>query len=160
MSLITDRNNTDLQAILYLKNKAANSGWDSLTSAEKAQWNTDLKGAYNASDLNRVGNAINEIAGLLNTYGYSVSVAAKTNWAENQLPPSITEMNAYLSHISILRASYAVKATTPVVPASMNSLNIAKANSIEQILLDISELIENMITTFWCSAELIAGENL
>lgn len=160
MNLIIDRIHADLQAVLYLKNKAANTGWNSLSVEEKAQWNSSLKGAYNASDLNRVGSAINEIAGLLNAHGYSVSVTAKTNWVENQSPPSITEMNTYLENIRILRTSYAVKPTTPVIPASMNNLNIAKANSIEQILYDINELIENMITTFWCSGELIAGESL
>jgi len=160
MSLITDRSYTDLQAVMYLKNKAAASGWASLTTSEKSQWNTDLKGSYNASDLNRVGNAIDDIAGLLNTYGYSVSITAKTDWVENQLPPSIDEMNSYLNHISVIRSAYAVKPTTPVVPSSMNNLDIIKANSIEQILLDISQLIINMVATFWCSAELTAGENL
>lgn len=59
LNLITDRTQADIDYAVRLSQK----GWSGMTAEEKADWESGLKGAYNASDLNRVGNAVVYVAG-------------------------------------------------------------------------------------------------
>lgn len=67
--LITDRNQSDVSEWLRLRSK----GYGSMTEAEKAKWVAGMKGAYNASDLNRVTDAMVYLADLYRQYGYAVT---------------------------------------------------------------------------------------
>lgn len=60
-NLITDRTQADVERVKALAAK----GFAAMTAAERAEWLTGMKGAYNASDLNRVGTALNYLAGRL-----------------------------------------------------------------------------------------------
>ena len=64
--LITDRTQADVNRVRELALK----GWANLTDAEKAEWNAGMKGAYNATDLNRVTQAMDYINAELEGYGY------------------------------------------------------------------------------------------
>lgn len=69
-SLITDRTQADVNRWQALHDK----GYGGMTAAELDQWRSGtLKGAYNASDLNRVTSAMKHLAGLYQQYGYAVS---------------------------------------------------------------------------------------
>ena len=116
LTLVTDRTAADLAALAALKAKVVISGWAALSAAEQAEWNGEHKGAYNASDLNRVGTAIDTLTTLLTTYGYTVSTVPKTDWAENQTPPTLAQMLQYLDDIRAIR-QFAFKPTTPLVPS-------------------------------------------
>lgn len=61
VAMITTRAPSDKQRALSL----AARGWDDLTADERAEWLAGLRGAYTASDLNRVGTAMNELAAAL-----------------------------------------------------------------------------------------------
>lgn len=69
-TLITDRTQADVNRASALNAK----GYDNMTAAEKAEWDSNLKGSYNASDLNRVGEACDYVANRLHQYGYAVDV--------------------------------------------------------------------------------------
>ena len=115
------------------------------------------KGFYNASDLNRVGAAVEYIAGRFAALGYACSVTVKKDWLTSDAPTA-SQLETYRQNIVTLRSRIAVMASTPEAPASMAGLNYVKANNIEQILLDLDALITN-ITKSWCfSGELYAGE--
>ena len=115
------------------------------------------KGFYNASDLNRVGAAVEYIAGRFAALGYACPVTVKKDWLTSDAPTA-SQLDTYRQNIVTLRGQIAVMASTPEVPASMAGLNYVKANNIEQILLDLDALITN-ITKSWCfSGELYAGE--
>ena len=112
---------------------------------------------YNASDLNRVGAAVQYVAERFTAQGYAVTVSPKTDWLASDIPTA-SELETYRQNIVTLRALIAVMPTTPDAPASMAGLNYVKANNIEQILLDLDALITD-ITKSWCfSGELYAGE--
>ena len=64
--LITDRTQADVTRVRELALK----GWANLTEEEKAEWNAGMKGAYNATDLNRVTQAMDYINAELEGYGY------------------------------------------------------------------------------------------
>lgn len=125
------------------------------TAADVAQ-GTD-KGFYNVSDLNRVGAAVEYIAGRFTALGYACPVTVKKDWLTSDAPTA-SQMEAYRQNIVTLRSQIAVMQSTPEAPASMAGLNYVKANNIEQILLNLDALIDN-ITKSWCfSGELYAGE--
>lgn len=159
LSLVTDRSDADLQRIIYLKNKVLASGWGSLTPEESAEWRTNMRGCYNTSDLNRVGNAISYLSELLTGYGYPAEVDPKTDWGEETYdPPSKAQMARYLADIQTLRGAIGALPSTPDVPASMDGLTYKKANDIELILLDVEYLIENIVPSFYFSGDAYAGE--
>jgi hypothetical protein len=115
------------------------------------------KGFYNASDLNRVGAAVEYIAGRFTALGYDCPVTVKKDWLTGDAPTT-SQLATYRQNIVTLRGQIAVMQSTPEAPASMAGLNYVKANNIEQILLDLDALITN-ITKSWCfSGEVYAGE--
>lgn len=67
-SLITNRAQADVERVRTLAAK----GWSGMTDAERAEWVAGLKGAYNASDLNRVTAAMDALKAKLEGYGYMV----------------------------------------------------------------------------------------
>lgn len=112
---------------------------------------------YNAADLNRVGNAVQYIARRIAKQGYAITVQPKTDWTEADIPTP-AQMQQYLADIGAIRGALAVPLATPETPASMAGLTYTDANSIEQILLDVDALITKLISAYYYSGELIAGE--
>lgn len=115
------------------------------------------KGFYNASDLNRVGAAVEYVAGRFAALGYACPVTVKKDWLTSDAPTA-SQMETYRQNIVTLRGQIAVMQSTPEAPASMAGLNYVKANNIEQILLDLDALIDKLIKSWCFSGELYAGE--
>ncbi len=112
---------------------------------------------YNVSDLNRVGEAVRYLAERFTNYGYAVSVAPKTNWAENDVPIR-RQLETYRRNIVELRRQLTVMQSTPKTPETMLFLDYLKANNIEQILFDLDELLTKSREFQLFSGELYAGE--
>lgn len=115
------------------------------------------KGFYNASDLNRVGAAVEYIADRFTALGYACPVTVKKDWLTSDAPTA-SQLETYRQNIVTLRSRIAVMASTPEAPASMAGLNYVKANNIEQILLDLDALLTNAAAAWYQSGELFAGE--
>lgn len=115
------------------------------------------KGTYNASDLNRVGAAVEYIAGRFTDLGYSCTVPVKKDWLMTDLPTQ-GQMETYRQNIAALRGLLAVMPSTPPTPESIRFLDYVRANNIEQILLDLDALITNITKAWYFSGELFAGE--
>ena len=175
-TLITDRTAAHVQRLLELEA----AGWDKLTAAEQTEYHRGdaleqisdsqgplydqggaplyapdgvQRGAYNASDLNRVEEAVGYLAekmanGALKTYGEGLGVAwdanydpawagadfqpeTKTDWATTDFPRA-SDMERYLGNVAAIRR--AVPADYPTLPESMDRLGYAGANAIEQVL--------------------------
>lgn len=153
LSFITDRTQRDVARVKALAKK----GWAAMTEQERTEWLGEMKGAYNASDLNRVGQAISYIADLLTGYGYSVQVSPKTDWTMSDIPTR-EQLEQYLANVAALRQALPVLPTTPEAPPDMEGLTWAEANDIEKILVDINHLITNMTAAWFYSGDLYAGE--
>lgn len=153
LNLITDRTQADVDRVRQLAQK----GLGNMTADEKTEWLNGLKGAYNASDLNRVGAAVAYVAGRLKGYGYAVSVSPRQDWQVSDIPTP-ESMTAYLADVAALRAALTVAADTPEVPEDMERLTWQEANNIEQILLDVDELLTRMAAAWFYSGDLYAGE--
>lgn len=72
--LIYDRTQTDVTYAAELNRKLGRG--EALTPQELADWNAGLKGAYNATDMNRVDAAVRELGGMLTAAGYPVEYAS------------------------------------------------------------------------------------
>lgn len=143
VTLVTDRTQADVERVRELAAK----GFAAMTAAEQAEWLAGMKGAYNASDMNRVGTALNYLAGRLGTIcGRSIAWSAKTDWAATDIATA-SQAAEYRQHIQDIRNALTYPAGTPDAP-SLNHLTYASANDIERILTLCETLIDNIIKAF------------
>ena len=153
LNLITDRTQADVDYVARLSNK----GWSNMTDREKSDWSLGLKGAYNYTDLNRVGNAVTYVAGRLEGAGYSVPVDPKIDWMESDITTA-SRMVRSLEEVETIRNTRTVPPGTPEGHDHMERLNHEEANDIERILLAVDALITNMINAYFYSNEINCGE--
>lgn len=162
MEFVTDRTQTN---VLRLKTLAA-IGYANMTAAEREEWNTGIKGAYNANDLNRVETAVSALAATLRTmpnkirtYAESLLVAWENffeipydssvlnlqtrSWSVGDIPTA-EEMERYLDNVKALRGTFELAMED--LPDSMNRLTVDGANAIEKSLLLLSEEIDKYRT--------------
>lgn len=116
-----------------------------------------VKGAYNSTDLNRVGAAVEYVRNRLAQYDYKCSVNPKQSWTYTDIPTQ-QELDEYLEDIRTIRSALATKPTTPQAPADMEQFNYIEANNIEQILLDVDALITNMTMSFVFCGQPFSGQ--
>ena len=112
---------------------------------------------YNVTDLNRVGAAVEYVAGRFQVLGYDCPVSVKKDWSESDTPTA-SQMEVYRQNIVTLRRQIAVMQSTPETPDTIRQLNYIRANNIEQILMDLDQLITNIQKLWDYSGEIYAGE--
>ena len=151
LNLITDRTATDVSTVIRLSQK----GWANMTEEERSAYLSSLKGSYNATDLNRVGGAVQYIANRLAEYGVSVSVHPKVDWSRSDFPMP-DDMDAYLADIRTLRSLYEID--LPSVPNDMEGFTWQEANNIEQILVELDFIISQISLAWFYSGEIHSGE--
>lgn len=117
-------------------------------------------GYYNATDLNRVGEAMEYIAEQLRACGYAVTVSPRTDWTVFDFPtPSV--LDALMEDLATLRAVLALVDTTPNVPpvgSEQQYMAVEDANDIEQILLNIEDSLRRLFLSLFYSGEIFCGE--
>lgn len=93
-TLITDRSQSDVDRALTLSAK----GWAAMTAAEKEEFEAGMKGAYNATDLNRVNAAMEYLESRLVAMGYTggyyqrVKVPHQQSGGGSVLPEGYTQV--------------------------------------------------------------------
>ena len=155
MELITDRSANDVARWKELRNK----GWSQMTAAERAEWLAPMKGSYNATDLNRVGAALNYVRNRLVEYAYlpANTVTARADWTVAEIPTR-EELTKYLGYVSAVRGAFSRLPSTPSVPTDAARLTFREANDIEQIIFDVDLLLTNMVSAWYFSGDLYSGE--
>lgn len=153
LQLITDRTAADVEHARLLSAK----GLENMTSAELEECLSGLKGAYNASDLNRVESAVQYLVNRMFITGNNPFVDVKTAWTNNEW---VTENEAtrYLHNIEVLRKAFVAPSNMPEVPQDLNDLTYQDANNIELILEMIDTIITNISKTWYYSGDIYAGE--
>lgn len=154
-NLITDRTQADFERWRTLRDK----GYEAMTEEERAEFAGEMKGAYNASDLNRVGAALNYLLDRLTAAGYLLGIefSAREDWEENEIPTA-EQFTAYLKAVDTIRAALTRKPTTPQTPADVGGLDIQGANDIERILLDVEDQINLMLSARFYLTDIYCGE--
>lgn len=149
-TLITDRGLADVQLVQQLRAL----GWAGMTPAQQAQWSAGLKGAYNASDLNRVTACMDYLYQTFTSMGYPVpgyavitvehlDGSSSTEWVVGSTPdiPNEAQMTKYLANVQALMAVVETATYSAELPADMGLLTYVEANNIEQILFEINEYL-------------------
>ena len=153
---ITDRTQYDVLHWQQLRDK----GLAGMTEAEREEWHSGtMKGAYNVSDLNRVGLALNIIRDRLAAVGY-LRPAAFTMREDWQTGDTFTaaDLSYYLAAVRAVRNAVTLFKTTPAAPTDTGALDYKEANNIERILLDVNRTIDNLSAVFVYSGEFQSGE--
>ena len=142
-TMVTDRKQSDVDGLLAMLDRVRRGVETEADRAALADPN--LKGGYNYTDMNRVGEAVRYLADRLRAAGYQVSVSAKTGWSEDDwfCPSSLGQ---YLGNIKALRGTLATYPDTPQAPEGP-ALTWKQANAIEQILVDLESTINAMLLT-------------
>lgn len=142
-TLVTDRTQADAERVKELAAK----GFAAMSADERAEWLAGMRGAYNAADLNRVGTALNYLAGRLGPIcGKIITWTAKTDWAVTDIATA-SQAETYRQQIQDIRDALAYPAGTPDAP-QLSRLTYAGANDIERILVLCEELIVNVAKSF------------
>ena len=123
------------------------------------------KGTYKASDLNRVGAAMNYVADRLKAAGYDPHISPKTDWKNEDWVDQAAQA-VYLGDLAELRKQFSMMKSTPEVPPRIlatgirtnDGLTYVWANNIEQILVDIDALLTNIAAGWLYSGEIYSGE--
>ena len=111
-----------------------------ITDRTAADLANDTDRAYIAyTDLNRV----EEVCALL-AWRLGVTIQAKA-WKMEDFRTD-TEMSRLLNNIKTLRAAYYTKASTPAITAKITYESIYQANDIEQILKDLGDMYDSMVS--------------
>ena len=154
-NLITDRTILDYERWRTLRDK----GWENMTTEEREEWSGDMKGAYNASDINRVSEVLNYLRDRLKAAGYlgGNEFNLRTNWAVGEIP-TLTQFNAYLGAVATVRDAVTQFPETPAAPEIAGGLDFVMANNIERILLDVENVINKMLAARYYLNELFSGE--
>ena len=151
--LITDRTSDDVDRVKILAKKA----WQDMTSVERTEWKSAMKGAYNYTDMNRVEDAVAYVADMLRRYSYLSITLDVRNWSENDIPTA-DDFARYFNNIAILRRAIPVWEDTPTVPGRTGGFGATEANALEQILVDIDQILSHARDAWFASNELYSGE--
>lgn len=141
-NLIFDRTQADVNRVKTLTQKLIAG---TATDAEKSEWLAGMKGAYNASDLNRVGSAVEYLTDTLYSMGYNVPTVPKDNWTETDIPVQ-SQMDIYINNIQLLRDILPYVA--PDAPDAPENLTFEQANNIEEILYTLESVLLAMQENF------------
>lgn len=156
-NLVYDRTQADVDRVFTLKNKILAGGLNALSDEEKNEYMAGMKGAYNHTDMNRVGQAVEYIAermvslpaelaayqalkGVSDDPNYqvpydpsSVVVSPKTDWTMGDTPTQ-SLVQTYLDNLTVLRQQFDLPDNTPAVPTDLDYLTFETANDIEYLL--------------------------
>lgn len=115
------------------------------------------KGYYWITDLNRVGNAVKYLTGLLLSQGVNVETIHKTDWADNAIPTP-QQLEQYLQDVRNLKSATDAGELMPEVPSSIDDMGVEEANNIERILELLEYYIFELLKSFFYSNEIACGE--
>lgn len=144
-TLITDRTQADVEALKALLASGRNPA--------------DHKGGYNASDLNRVGEAVNYLWERLLQIGIRTPGGLRTDWTAAEIPTT-GEMERYLARTAAVRDAVTEYRPQETLPETMRKLDHVGANQIESLLMAAEDVVRNVQLSYrGYSGRLRAGVN-
>lgn len=148
LEFVFDRTQEDVDRAKVLNGKYLSG---SATKAEISEWMHGMRGALNASDLNRIER---NTAVVLHEIGLEVQ---EKHWDRAAIP-RISDYRRLLSDVARIRNGYGVMTGTPVMPTEpLNTYQ--KWNDIEKILHDVHFVyVQVQADRVYCGTEMYAGE--
>lgn len=153
--LITDRTQADLDKLRAILGRFAAG---TQTAADWTAINgPNQRGAYNYTDLNRVGAAVALLTESLSGQGYHLTTSPRTDWAEADIPTA-TPMGTYLTDVGTIFRARLVQEPYITLPSNMAGLTIPGMNSIEWALVCVDAVTPVVRKSYIYSGEAYAGE--
>lgn len=152
---VFDRTSEDVERARMFRGRE----YASLTPTEQVEFDSGLKGAYNAADLRRVDGNLTSIAKGFTAMGYPVSVTPAQAWQESDLPTADI-MERIRQDLARVRAVLPPMAGAPPTPSTLNPLDYEKANDIERILFAVHGVKEGIALRFRISGAFTAGNSV
>ena len=116
-TLIWDRTEADADRAAYLCQLG-----DNMSAAERTEFNSGLKGAYNYADWNRVESAVATLATPL-----ELSLTTKTDWTASDVWTEADE-SRYISNLLAVTEAFL---ESDKIPGTLADLSVEGANGIE-----------------------------
>lgn len=115
---------------------------------------------YNASDLNRVGEAVEYLTQRLPLVGIRCKAASlRTDWTAADLP-SVGQMEEYLTAVADIREAIRDYQPDAALPGSMRFLDFNEANQIESLLKAAEDVVTKVMLSYrGYSGRLVSGVN-
>lgn len=105
---------------------------------------SDLKGCFNASDMNRIEGDISYLAAELTARGYPVSVTSKT-WEASGLPTA-SDISRILANINSLISAYYKPTGLPGLPSNLAAYS--DVNAAEENLAGIKKYLDGTVAAY------------
>lgn len=105
-------------------------GYDDLIPSEKAEWSAGLKGALNASDVNRIENNLKFLAESLQISGLTF----KTNWTYSDILVR-SHQRRILNNFEAIKSKYIFEHDPGRISPPLNGYQ--KVNTLEKAILDM-----------------------
>lgn len=154
MEFVYDRTPSDVEFVIELTKKYQNG---TITDAEKEIWNTGMKGAINAEDLNRIESNIATIASRMRISGNIQS--CRTDWEKTSIPRPDDYERIRVNTKTIKNALRYATGVALVPDRPLNTYD--KWNDIEKILYDIDDMYTRIIDSLYhCGDNLYTGEEV
>lgn len=148
--LITDRTAADVDTLVNMYRR----GMENWAAAELNWFNQcAAKGAYNYTDLNRVGAAVAYLSQELVNLGYAIHTAPKTDWTRADAPTR-TQMAGYLQNVAAVTDTSQIHLSDPL-PETMRQLTVDRANHIEKALVEVDNFLSRYFA--WPSGSIQCG---
>lgn len=156
--LVYDRTQADVDRVFTLKNKILTEGLSSLSAEEKAEYLAGMKGAYNYTDFNRLGEAIAYLVERMKELDiHDSSIIPKVDWVMGDTPTQ-SQVSNLLSCLTKLRAKLSLPDDAPSVPNSLDKLTYQTANDMELLLWMIDQRITQTTAAFRYSGTMYCGQ--
>lgn len=156
--LVYDRTQDDVDRVYTLKNKILTGGLTALSVEEKAEYLAGMKGAYNYTDFNRLGEAITYLVERMKELDiHDSSIIPKIDWVMGDTPTQ-SQVNNLLSCLTKLRAKLSLPDNAPSVPNSLDKLTYQTANDMELLLWMIDQRITQTTSAFRYSGTIYCGQ--
>ena len=156
--LVYDRTQADVDRVYTLKNKILTGGLAALSAEEKAEYLAGMKGAYNYTDFNRLGEAIAYLVERMKELDiHDRSIIPKVDWVMGDTPTQ-SQVSNLLSCLTKLRAKLSLPDDAPSVPNSLDNLVYQTANEMELLLWMIDQRITQTSAAFRYSGTMYCGQ--
>lgn len=156
--LVYNRTQADVDRVYTLKNKILTGGLAALSAEEKAEYLAGMKGAYNYTDFNRLGEAIAYLVERMKELDiHDRSIIPKVDWVMGDTPTQ-SQVSNLLSCLTKLRAKLSLPDDAPSVPNSLDNLVYQTANEMELLLWMIDQRITQTSAAFRYSGTMYCGQ--
>ena len=127
------------------------------STQERDEWLSGMRGAYNATDLNRVNMAMEYLNGWITNAGYATGYADQgIEWTMSDIQVQ-AQMAAYLNNVAAIGSVFPIE-NPLTLPESIVYLTYIGANAIEKILVLTDKIHPLLEKSLFYSGEVFCGE--